>query len=78
MDVATERKRSRKRPRVEPKAEGGAPGPYPQHKHPTVAEVRAVHDGLASLHPEVIERVCLARLSASRVSRAGIALFCSA
>ena len=73
MDVATERKRSRKRPRVEPKAEGGAPGPYPQHKHPTVAEVRAVHDGLASLHPEVIERV-LERKSSDNKREGGCGL----
>lgn len=29
--------------------------PYPTFMHPTTAEVRAVHDGLMALHPEVLE-----------------------
>ena len=36
------------------KAEAAA-NPYPSFMHPTAAEVRAVHDGLVALHPEVLE-----------------------
>ena len=36
------------------KAEAEA-NPYPTFMHPTASEVRAVHDGLVALHPEVLE-----------------------
>eukprot|EP00322_Chrysochromulina_rotalis_P028461 CAMPEP_0115831412 /NCGR_PEP_ID=MMETSP0287-20121206/2127_1 /TAXON_ID=412157 /ORGANISM="Chrysochromulina rotalis, Strain UIO044" /LENGTH=317 /DNA_ID=CAMNT_0003284761 /DNA_START=8 /DNA_END=961 /DNA_ORIENTATION=- len=37
-------------------------GPYPNHSHPTEAEVRHVHRCLAQLHPEVVEKVEKQRL----------------
>ena len=58
MDT-TQTKRSRKRPmpsEESPSATKLDLGPYPNHMHPPADEVRAVHDGLAMLHPEVCSR----------------------
>lgn len=64
---ATQTKKSRKRTSHaatatdSPSATKLALGPYPNHSHPTAAEVRAVHDGLSALHPEVCEQKLAAK-----------------
>lgn len=67
-------KKSSKRRRSEEAAEKSE-GPYPTFAKPSIDECLAVHRGLSSLHPEVIERVVrvlpskLAACNLDKVSR---------